>query len=185
MTVNIDTSKFGTNGFRSKMTRNGGVLTISQRGWLSCLFFVIVAAILAAVIRTKQIEFSGVAIFLYAAAPFSLLIGFLYALYVQEVSFDTDNRRFMLRRGFLGFTRKTDAPFNEITGISVREVRLASKEARSTRTRTMIMWDIGIECKTNRPLFDIWKADNKETAFHIANTLADALGSKVVIEDNK
>ena len=161
------------------MTQNGGVLTITQRRWSFGLFFVIVAVVLTTVIRTKQMGSSGVDILLYTATPLSFLIGLLYAMSIREITFDTNKCRILLRRGFLGFAKKTEVAFGEITGITVKEVGVTSKSGHST-ANAMLMWDVGIDCNINQPLFDIWRADNRERADHIAHTLADAIGSRVV-----
>ena len=64
----IDTSKFGVNAFRSKMTQKAGILKISHRGWLFGLFFEIIAAVIIVIIWKSKIEFSGFSILVYFGA---------------------------------------------------------------------------------------------------------------------
>ena len=94
--MKIDTTSFGVNLFRSKMTQDNGIITISQRGWLYALCFVFIAGIPWVIIHKEHIEFSGLSVFWYVAVAFFLFIGLLYALYRQEISFDLINRRFQL-----------------------------------------------------------------------------------------
>ena len=105
-------------------------------------------------------------------------------MFVQEITFDTNIRKILLRRGFLGFAKKSEVTFGEIAGITVKEVGVTSKSGHSTEN-ALLMWDVGVDCMVNQPLFDIWRADNRERALHIAHTLADATGSKVITKGNE
>ena len=161
------------------MIQRDGVLGFTQPGWLYGIAFFVIAAVIAAVLYQDNVKFSGAGIIGYLAVGIFVLIGILYTLYIHRVYFDTDGRRFMVEKGFIGFIKQSEAGFDDITLVKIREVKSASRQHDGNQTLMTMTIDIGIECKTNEPVFDLWRAESKEKAMYVAGTLATIFGCEV------
>lgn len=178
--MTIDTSRFGTNLFRCRMTNRNGVLTFIQPGWLYGATFLVIAGAIVTTLSYQGVEFSGAGIIGYLAAGSFGSIGMLYALYGHRMSLDTARRRLIVERGFIGFVREYESGFETITTVRVVEVR--SHQMHRGRTLATVTIDVGLECSTNQPTFDFWRAESREQAMHIAETVAAAIGCRVRFE---
>lgn len=168
----IDASQFGENLFHSKLIQDQHKITIVQRGWLFGVIFWIISFLIFILVFKENISISGKGFIAYGCGGFFWLIGLLYFLYQQEIIFDFSIQRLIQTKGIRGFTHTVYNDFSVIQEIQIKKVQMISNSENGSK-ESIQMWDIGLKCYQNQPMFDLWRACDYNKAQLIAKSFSD------------
>ncbi len=175
-----DFRTFGVNTYRGRFAQHGDTVTLTPRLWLAALTFAAIAmatgafTLLPVLYRHAPITLPRIAGL--AATAGLLLAAVLYATYRERVSFHFGTRRYTVTKGFLWNPTEVSGDFADIVCVTVKEARFRRS---GPGMPDRMVYDIGIDCRTANPTFDIWQAQSEEQARHIAETLARAFGCRI------
>jgi len=173
--------KFGVNTYRHKIIQRNGLVTISPRTWLAAIFFFLVGIgvgsfAVSVIISRGKIVLSGGMLAAYAGTVISIVIGILYALYKEEITFDFHAKNYQIKKGLLWKVKTVQGTFEDIEAVIVREARVSSG---GNKVSSQVLYNIELKCRTESPTFDIWQTSTKKQAEYISASLAHAFGCEL------
>jgi hypothetical protein len=176
-----DFDSFGVNTYRHRLHKRGDVVTLAPRGWIAALFFLVFAGGAGTMVflRWQAVGHFEASVLMIAGSAVALLASvaaLYYIVYREELTFDFARRRYRLLKGFRWNLREHQGDFGEIEAVVIRERRMTGSNMPN---RSYRIFNIALEFRGESPTFDIWQAQTREQADHIAETLAEAFGCVV------